>query len=188
MMVNVPPNLPPALFFAGGVVPIVIVFMNFNNHDVTSHIQEKVRPSLGSPFFYLLVTLPGDIGEFFFKKSYNSVLLRLVVPCNRLIRKQMDKAKQTVSIILSIFMGSAMWGLSQPTTATILTIAFLFAMLTNTTTSTFLTFIFLPPMVTKVSTTTFLTTTFSNRMRTNALPTTFRTVIHVFPMQTALFV
>ncbi len=44
------------------------------------------------------------------------VPLRHIIPCNRLIRKQMDKAKQTLSFILITFAGSTMWGLAQPST------------------------------------------------------------------------
>ncbi len=130
-MENILPNLPQALFFTGGVVHIVTVFINFNNHDASSHIQEKVRPSPGEPIFYPLVTLPGDIGELFFKKSCNSVLLRPIIPCNRFIRKQIGKAIPTVSIIFRIFMGRIVWGFAQPTTITIPAILFLFLVLTK---------------------------------------------------------
>ncbi len=125
-MVHIPPNLPEALFFAGGVVHIVTVFINFNNHDVTSHIQEKVRPSPGAPIFYPLVALPGNIRKLFFKKSCNSVLLCLVVLCNRRIRKQIGKAIPTVPIIFGIFMGRTVWGFAQLSTITILAIPLFF--------------------------------------------------------------
>ncbi len=40
-MIRIPPNLLQALLFADRVVPNVAVFIDFNNHDVIFHIQEK---------------------------------------------------------------------------------------------------------------------------------------------------
>ncbi len=71
---------------------VMFVFVNLNNHDVISCIQEQVGPSSGASTFNLTVTCPDFMLELCYQEGCHSGLLRLVIADDGLILEQMDKA------------------------------------------------------------------------------------------------
>ncbi len=77
----------------------LVFVVNFNNHDVTAHIQEKIPSSLGASTFNPLILHPFHIGILFSQVRGYSGRLRLVISCCGLTRIQMDKATHAMSFV-----------------------------------------------------------------------------------------